>query len=92
MPAPDPNAIEVTVHENGRVSFLIYPPIYGCRKAGLRRAKRLYWAYSRPGGRACHTCGGEIGEHKRADAVYCSASCRTKAQNANRAFRASWVR
>lgn len=92
MPAPDPHAIEVTAYENGRVNFLVYPPMWGCRKAGPRRAIRLYRAYSRPGGRTCHTCGGKIGEHKRADARYCGASCRTKAQNLRRAFRETWGR
>lgn len=90
MPAPDSHAIQVTEYEIGRVNFLIYPPLYGCRKAGMRRAKRLYRAYACPGGRACHACGREIGEHKRADARYCGASCRAKAQNANRVSRKSW--
>lgn len=87
MPGPDPDTIFIEAHEGGgySVSFLRYlwTGAAGNRanraKAILGRLSRRDWL--------CRTCGDDLPEWRRADALYCSEGCRKKAARQRRKAR-----
>lgn len=93
MPAPDPDAIEIS--EDGRTVFISYRcgpsgfcPVgsnLGSNEKRNRQARvRRILQNIRTNNWTCRRCGEEIGLHKRADAQFCSYSCKKMAQRERR--------
>lgn len=90
MPAPDPESI--WLEETGlhwRITHFSWA--WGNETLKKRRAVRLLRLYARPGGWHCRHCGDLMPEYKRADAVYCSESCRKRDAQRRRSERATLI-
>lgn len=85
MPGPEPDGVDCYQTDDGRWHVLtsVWPKsgfwAMGNRKHRLARGKavlrNLRW-----GGWCCRECGDAVPLWRRADAVYCSTSCRKRAQ------------
>lgn len=79
MPAPDPDRLWIEEAYPGRVLISRVTPWGGCPKAGKRRALLLLRACQIGRLNGCVFCREPIPDHKRADARYCSRSCKARA-------------
>ncbi|MEZ5913449.1 MAG: hypothetical protein R3D84_15515 [Paracoccaceae bacterium] len=83
MPGPDPEGVTVYEDENG--GFRVFAELWPSRGLGasnrqnrLRRMRAITRNLRR--GWNCPWCKGPVPVFRRADAVYCSTSCRKKAR------------
>lgn len=86
MPAPDPETIWLDeTGPNWRICHFAW--VWGNENRRHKRAIRLLRLYARPWGWYCRRCQELMPEYKRADAVYCSESCRKRDARERRADR-----
>lgn len=83
MPAPDPFGLTYDETPEGapRVIAEVWPShglFAGNRRHRLQRQRAVYLKIRRDGW-CCPWCGGFVPIQRRADAVFCSTSCRRKA-------------
>lgn len=83
MPAPDPNGLSIEEYDDGGFRLTAEVWAEGNRRHRLARmravTRRLRW-----GGWKCRGCGEPMPLCKRADADYCSESCRKRAARRRR--------
>ena len=84
MPAPDPFGLIYSETPDGtpRVIAEVWP--YWRNARHRRQRQRAVFLKIRRDGWCCPWCGGFVPIYRRADAVFCSASCRRKAADQRR--------
>ena len=89
MPCPDPDAIDYGDTWPDRPAVQVSHSAATILGGGnprhrLDRAKRIFRKLASWRGWACRWCGGQVPLFRRADAIYCSESCRKRAAQKRR--------